>query len=254
MAKDILKFHSVFWPALLMAAELELPERLFVHGYLLMDEEKMSKSLGNVIDPFEVIDLYGSDALRFYLMREVALGQDGSVSPEGFENRYVTELANEYGNLASRSLAMIERYRDGRVPEGEPAAGAAPSRSRASPGACAERFDRVEVTAALEDVWRSCARSTATSRTRRRGSSPRTPRRRGASTTSSTRLAEGLRVVSILLLPFVPDSADRLLTALGSEHRGLEAASLGAAPGGAQISSLAPLFPRIERPAAPSAA
>ena len=97
-------------------------ERVAIHGYLLMGEHKMSKSLGNVLDPFQVIDLYGEDALRFYVLREVRFGQDGEVSPEGFETRYTTELANEYGNLASRTLAMIERYRDGVVPDAEPAA------------------------------------------------------------------------------------------------------------------------------------
>ena len=115
LAKDILKFHAVIWPALLMAADLPLPKQLYIHGYLLMDEHKMSKSLGNVIDPFQIIDKFGTDALRFYLMREVSFGQDGNVSTEGFENRYTTELANEYGNLASRTLAMIDRYRDGNV-------------------------------------------------------------------------------------------------------------------------------------------
>ena len=91
-----------------MAADLPLPKRVFIHGYLLMDEHKMSKSLGNVLDPFKVMDIYGTDALRYYLLREVAFGGDGSISPEGFETRYNTELANEYGNLASRSLAMID--------------------------------------------------------------------------------------------------------------------------------------------------
>ena len=104
---------------MLMAGEVELPRRLFIHGYLLMQGEKMSKTLGNVLDPFQVIDVYGVDALRYYCFREVSFGQDGSVSTEGFEARYNTELANEYGNLASRTLAMIERYRDGVVPEAE---------------------------------------------------------------------------------------------------------------------------------------
>ena len=113
IGKDILKFHTVYWPALLMAADLPLPEHVFVHGFLLMDGEKMSKSLGNVLDPFEVIDRFGSDALRFYLLRDVSFGQDGSVSPAAFEQRYESELANEYGNLASRTLAMVVRYRDG---------------------------------------------------------------------------------------------------------------------------------------------
>src|SRR5919109_1696334 len=120
IGKDILKFHAVIWPAMLMAADIEVPEKVAIHGYLLLGEHKMSKSLGNVIEPFHVADLYGADALRFYVLREVTFGSDGDVSPEGFETRYTTELANEYGNLASRTLAMIERYRDGVVPSAEP--------------------------------------------------------------------------------------------------------------------------------------
>ena len=109
MAKDILKFHAVIWPALLWAADLEPPRRMAIHGYLLMGEKKMSKSLGNVLDPFEAIERFGADALRFYCFREVSFGQDGSISTAGFEARYETELANDYGNLASRG------HRDGRA-------------------------------------------------------------------------------------------------------------------------------------------
>src|SRR6476646_3465928 len=116
MAKDILKFHAVIWPALCLAAEIEPPRRMTIHGYLLMGEKKMSKSLGNVLDPFAVIDRFGADALRFYLFREVSFGQDGAISTAGFEQRYETELAKDYGNLASRVLAMDERYRDGTLP------------------------------------------------------------------------------------------------------------------------------------------
>src|SRR6185295_11729749 len=122
IGKDILKFHAVIWPAMLMAGGLDLPRHLFIHGYLLMQGEKMSKTLGNVLDPFQVIDVYGVDALRYYCFRDVSFGQDGSVSTEGFESRYSTELANEYGNLASRTIAMIERYRDGVVPDAQPSA------------------------------------------------------------------------------------------------------------------------------------
>ena len=155
MAKDIIKFHAVIWPALLMAAELPLPRGLYVHGYLLMDDKKMSKSLGNVLDPFEVIERFGSDALRFYCFREVSFGQDGSISPAGFEARYETELANDFGNLASRTLAMIDRYRDGVVPDGEvdPALregddGLGDLRERV----CA-LLDGAEITRALEEIW-----------------------------------------------------------------------------------------------------
>src|SRR5207248_8863307 len=119
IAKDILRFHAIYWPALLMAAEIELPHHLFVHGYLLMQGEKMSKSLGNVLDPFAVIERFGADALRFYLLREVPFGQDGSVSTASFELRYETELANELGNLAGRTIAMVQRYSDGELSAAE---------------------------------------------------------------------------------------------------------------------------------------
>jgi methionyl-tRNA synthetase len=253
MAKDILKFHAVFWPALLMAAEIELPRRLFVHGYLLMDEEKMSKSLGNVIDPFEVMDLYGADALRYYLMREVSLGQDGSVSPEGFETRYTVELANEYGNLASRTLAMVERYRDGRVPASAP-----PEALRAEFEGLAERvaarFDAVEVTAALDEVWvlvRALNRYVQEQAPWQLAKDPEAGERLDQVLYS---LVEGLRVVSILLVPFMPAATDRLLSALGTDQRSLAAARLGAGPGGERIAALGPLFPRVERPVATPAA
>src|SRR4029077_10155665 len=149
IGKDILRFHTVYWPALLMAAGIELPRHVFVHGYLLMDGEKMSKSLGNVLDPFEVIERFGADALRFYVLREVPFGQDGSVSTASFELRYETELANELGNLASRTIAMLLRYREGSVPAGE----VDPLLARdfaGLPARVAELVDRAELTAALE--------------------------------------------------------------------------------------------------------
>ena len=118
MAKDILKFHAVIWPALLMSAGYELPRGEFIHGYLLMGGEKMSKTRGNVLDPFQVMETYGIDPLRFYLVREVAFGQDGVISMEGFATRYTNELANELGNLVSRTVSMVAKYRGGRVPRG----------------------------------------------------------------------------------------------------------------------------------------
>ena len=121
IGKDILKFHAVFWPAMLMAAGVELPREIYIHGYLLMkdasgEEHKMSKSLGNVLDPFEVMDRFGTDALRYYCFREVSFGQDGGVSTKTFGERYESELANELGNLASRTTNMLGRYTDGKVP------------------------------------------------------------------------------------------------------------------------------------------
>src|SRR4051794_16538163 len=150
IGKDILKFHTVFWPAMLLAADLPLPHRVFVHGFLLgADGRKMSKSLGNVLDPFEVMERFGTDALRYYLMRDVAFGEDGSVSMDGVERRYSSELANDLGNLASRTLAMISRYRDGAVPDVD-----------LDPGVALDikediesRMDCFDIDGALEAIW-----------------------------------------------------------------------------------------------------
>jgi methionyl-tRNA synthetase len=249
LAKDILKFHAVIWPAMLMANEVELPRRLFIHGYLLMQGEKMSKTLGNVLDPFAVMDLYGADALRYYCFREVSFGQDGSISTEGFESRYNTELANEYGNLASRTLAMIERYRDGRVPR----AAVSAELTRDFDGLAqrvSELLDRTEITAALEEIWSRGVRRL------NRYVEEQAPWALAKDPDESARLdevlytlAEGLRVVTVLLHPWLPDSGERLLEALGQGGRdglALDGARLGAVDGGARVGKLESLFPRIE--------
>ncbi|MEJ7789079.1 MAG: methionine--tRNA ligase [Thermoleophilaceae bacterium] len=245
IAKDILKFHGVFWPALLMAAGLPLPKRLYVHGYLLMDDHKMSKSLGNVLDPFKVMDLYGTDALRYYLLREVSFGQDGSISPEGFESRYNTELANDYGNLASRTLAMIEKYRDGTVPAAEPPAELVSEFGDLSKLVC-ERLDRVEVSAALDEIWKRVRLLNRYVQDSEPWKLAKDPAQAEALDAILYGLAEGLRVVSLLLLPYLPDTADRLLSALGQEERSIAATRFGASPGGARISAIGQLFPRVE--------
>ena len=248
IAKDILKFHAVFWPALLMAAEIEVPQKVFIHGYLLMDEHKMSKSLGNVLDPFEVMDTYGTDALRFYLLREVAFGQDGSISPAGFEARYNTELANDYGNLASRSLAMIAKYRDGGVPQSTPPDDLVALFDGLA-AEVAQNLDAVEVSAALEAIW-------VRVRGLNRFIQDQAPWKMAKEEDRAEELdrvlyglAEGLRVVSVLLLPWLPDTAERLLAALGSDDRSLDCAYLGGHGGGSTVGELGQLFPRIEPPA-----
>jgi methionyl-tRNA synthetase len=249
IGKDILKFHAVIWPAMLMAADIEVPEKVGIHGYLLLGEHKMSKSLGNVIEPFQVADRYGPDALRFYVLREVSFGSDGEVSPEGFETRYTTELANEYGNLASRTLAMIERYRDGVVPSAEANAQVA-SDFEGIADAVRTHIDTVELTAALDEIWRRI-------KLLNRYVQDEQPWQLAKDDAEADHLdevlytaAEGLRVVSVLLHPFMPASAERLLAALGHEELGLEGAALGAVGGGAKLAELGQLFPRVEAEAA----
>jgi methionyl-tRNA synthetase len=244
LAKDILKFHAVYWPALLMAAGLEVPARLYIHGYLLMDEHKMSKSLGNTMDPFRIAELYGADALRFYLLREVAFGSDGSVSPEGFEARYSTELANDYGNLASRSLAMVARYREGVLPDVDPPAAVA-EQFDGLLEAVSARIDSVDLSGALEDIWLRVRWLNGFVQSQEPWKLAKDPERAADLDAILRGLVEGLRVVSLLLHAFMPATTDTLLTAIGEDRRELAAAVFGASPGGT-VAALEPLFPRVE--------
>ncbi len=243
MAKDILKFHAVIWPALLLAAGYELPRREVIHGFLLMGEKKMSKSLGNVLDPFEVIERFGADALRFYLFREVSFGQDGSISTAGFESRYETELANDYGNLASRVLAMVDRYRAGTVPEAAVDTTLAEDFEGAV-GRVRELLDRAELSQALDVIWklvRRLNRFVEETKPWELAKDEADPERLDEVLYN---LVEGLRVTTLLLVPYLPATAETLLAALAEPER--ELAELGSRPGGQQVERTPALFPKID--------
>jgi methionyl-tRNA synthetase len=248
IAKDILRFHAVYWPALLMAADLELPKRVFVHGYLLMDGEKMSKSLGNVLDPFAVIDRFGADALRFYLLRDVPFGQDGSVSTAAFELRYETELANELGNLAGRTLAMVGRYRDGQVAEVAPDPALAADFDGLSERV-SELIDRTELTLALDEIWQRVRRLNRYVEEQAPWQLARDDARADDLDRVLATLVEGLRVVAVLLHSYLPASAETLLAALGAPDVSLAGARLGAGTIG-RVTQLEPLFPKHDPAAA----
>jgi len=243
LGKDILKFHAVYWPAFLIAAGIEVPKGMFIHGYLLMEGHKMSKSLGNVLDPDEVIAKFGADALRYYCFREVSFGQDGQISPAGFEARYETELANEFGNLANRALAMTERYRDGQAPEAEldPAIAAdfegAPDRVR-------ELLDEAQLTQALEEIWKLVRRLNQYVEETLPWDLAKEDGEADSLDQVLYTLAEGLRVTTLLLHPYMPETTGRLLDALGEPSR--ELAELGSQEGGRRIERIPPLFPKLE--------
>ncbi|MBN8867879.1 MAG: methionine--tRNA ligase [Solirubrobacterales bacterium] len=242
IAKDILKFHTVYWPAFLMAAGIEVPQRIFIHGFLLMGDKKMSKSLGNVLDPFEVIEVFGADALRFYCFREVSFGQDGSISTEGFESRYESELANDFGNLASRTLAMISRYRDGVLPEAEPD----PQLTADFEGIVdrvSALLDDAQIGQALEEIWVLVRRLN-------RYVEEAQPWVLAKDEADAERLdqvlyslAEGLRVLTLLLHPYLPTSTATLLEALDEGELAL--AGFGSRPGGRTVQRIEPLFPKL---------
>ncbi len=244
IGKDILKFHTIFWPAILMAAGIALPHHVFVHGFLLgADGRKMSKSLGNVLDPFEVMDAYGTDALRFYLLRDVAFGGDGAVGIEAVRTRYESELANEYGNLASRTMAMLTRYRAGVVPTAE----TDPALEADFDGLADEiatLLNRAELSQALELIWQRVRRLNRYVEERAPWQLARDPANAAQLDETLASLAEGLRALSVLLHPYMPGSTDRLLNALAApsvDYGGAEFAEQG---NGATVVPLEPLFPK----------
>jgi methionyl-tRNA synthetase len=244
IGKDILKFHTVFWPAMLMAAEIELPHHVFVHGFLLgADGRKMSKSLGNVLDPFKVIEEYGTDALRFYLMRDVPFGSDGAVGMDAVRARYEAELANEYGNLASRTIAMLARYTNGHIPD------------VATDKVLAEEFDvlpveittvldRADPTRALELIWHRVRRLNRYVEERAPWELARDPGSTDTLHETLASLGEGLRAISVLLHPYMPQTTNRLLAALGAPEVTFDRAMFAEHGSGGRISPLEPLFPK----------
>ena len=242
MAKDILRLHGIIWPAMLMAAGYEPTRSLFVHGYFTSAGAKMSKTLGNVIDPFEVIDELGADALRFYLLREVQWGQDGDVTWDGLRRRYDSELANDLGNLVSRATAMLVRYRDGRVPEGINAL--APVHEQV-----AERLAVTDLTGALETIWtlvRSANRYVEEQQPWVLAKSDDPDQARALDDALYT-LADTVRALAVLLHPFIPAAAERMLAAIGDPGAvGWERAALGQLAHGTVVQQPEPLFPRVQ--------
>ncbi|HZI34115.1 MAG TPA: methionine--tRNA ligase [Gaiellales bacterium] len=242
MAKEILRLHGIIWPAMLLAAGYEPPRGLFVHGYFTTGGQKMSKTMGNVIDPFEVIDLLGADALRFYLMREVQWGQDGDVTWEGLHRRYEGELANDLGNLVSRATAMIVRYREGRVPEG---------RNALEPvhESVAARLDAVDLSGALEEIWtlvRSANRFVEEQQPWVLARSEEPEQVRALDDALYT-LADTVRALGVMLYAYIPTSAEKILAAVG-DPGGIEweRAALGTLAAGSEVHQPEPLFPRVE--------
>jgi methionyl-tRNA synthetase len=244
IGKDILKFHTVFWPAMLMAADIPLPEHVFVHGFLLGgDGRKMSKSLGNVLDPFEAMDSYGVDALRYYLSRDVQFGADGSVSIDALAARYDGELANELGNLASRSIAMLRRYRDGEVPDGEldlvdEFAGLSED--------VATRLDGADLTGALEAIWQRVRRLNRYVEEQAPWTLAKDEARAADLDRVLRTLAEGVRTLAVLLWPWIPGSSEKLLGTVGRGDTAYTKAQFGTDVPQA-VQELEPLFPKNQR-------
>jgi len=252
IGKDIIRFHTVYWPAFLMSAGIELPRRVFAHGFLLNRGEKMSKSVGNIVDPVTLVDTFGLDQVRYFLLREVPFGQDGSYSEDAIITRINTDLANELGNLAQRSLSMVAKNLDGIVPtpgdftpddtELLAVADGLLERVRAE-------FDSQAMHLALEAIWLMLGAAN-------RYFSAQQPwvLRKSESGADQTRFAtvlyttcEAVRIAALLIQPVMPESAGKLLDLLGQPQKQRSFAAVGArlAPGTA-LPAPSGVFPRYQ--------
>jgi methionyl-tRNA synthetase len=251
LGKDILRFHCVYWPALLLAAGYDVPKQLFVHGFLNLDDRKISKSLGNVIDPLDLIDEYGADAVRFWAARSVSFGQDGNVSLDGFRERYERELANDLGNLLSRATAMIARYRAGAVePVPDGGDGALTSAASGLQTALPDAIDRFDITTALELIWEYVRGLNRHVEQTKPWELAKDESRAAELDRVLYELVDGLRVTAVALAAYVPETSERILEALRQpvdlSWQNVAAGRTAATRG---IEAAAPLFPRIDAPA-----
>ncbi|TDW29262.1 methionine--tRNA ligase [Cryobacterium psychrophilum] len=251
VGKDILRFHAVIWPAMLMAAGIEVPKQVFGHGWLLVGGEKMSKSKLTGIAPSQITDTFGSDAFRYYFMRAISFGQDGSFSWEDLSARYQSELANGFGNLASRVIAMVLRYCDGSVPVGgtpSEADAAIHATEQRATDAAAAAIDRLAIHEAIASVWELVDELNGYITLQEPWALAKDPANRERLETVLHTAVRGLGTLAVLLSPVIPIATGKLWSALGGTGA-LADQRIDRAwewTGGAQVSALEPLFPRIE--------
>ncbi len=253
IGKDIVRFHAIYWPAMLMAAGVEVPRQVWAHGFLLVGGEKMSKTKLTGIHPRTLVEHFGADAYRYYFMREIQFGQDGSFSWESMTDRYTADLANGLGNLASRVLAMIGSYFEGAVPEPSDAsaAGDLPTVAADAARRYDVHMDRIELSPALGAVWDLVGRANHYLVEKEPWAIAKDDARREELASVLYASAEVLRILSVLISPIMPRAAASLWNQLGIEEplggRQLpEAASWGGLRPGTQVTKGESLFPRLE--------
>jgi methionyl-tRNA synthetase len=253
VGKDIIRFHTIYWPIFLMALGVELPKKVFGHGWVLLDEGKMSKSKGNVVDPETLVSRYGSDAIRYFLLREIPFGADGYFSEEALIQRLNFDLANDLGNLLNRTLAMLNKYFQGHVPSpGEDEAIDAEIKGLAGglPEAMEKLMNQLQFSNALAELWKFIARANKYIDE----AAPWSLAKEGRNDRLATvmyNLLESIRIVSVLLIPFMPRTPERIWKQLGISgesgiHTWESVQSFGSLPAGVQTSAGEVLFPRLE--------
>jgi methionyl-tRNA synthetase len=255
LGKDIIRFHCVYWPAMLLSAGYSVPKQLFAHGWLLLDDLKISKSLGNAVDPLELIATYGADPVRFWSTRAVSFGHDGSASLAGIAERYERELGNDLGNLLSRTTAMIVKYRDGSLPAGVTTSDTIAQAIAAVHDTVPGQIDAFDITGAIDTVWvlvRELNRYVTEK-------APWTLAKDEANAAALDQvlhdLIDGLRAAAVALWAYLPETTPKILAALGQpgdvDWDRVAANRLEPVDG---IAAAAPLFPRIEAVAGADAA
>ena len=243
IGKDILKFHAVFWPIMLKAMGLALPKQILAHGWWQKDGAKISKSEGNIVDPIAVINEWGLDAFRFYVVRELDLGPDGNWTDAGFKSRYQAELANGLGNLVNRSLSMLKRYRNGGVPARSDEL--ATEANRIS-GETRALLEKCELQAALQKIWSLVNRANQYVDQTAPFKLAKDPAQAKRLDEVLYNLAETCRVLAVLLAPFLPGTAAKIYAQLGLNFPPdkFSDATWGGLQPGHTIGEPAPLFPR----------
>jgi methionyl-tRNA synthetase len=257
VGKEIIRFHAVYWPAFLMAADLPLPRQIWAHGWLLFDAEKMSKSRGNVVRPRPIVGVMGIEPLRYYLLREIVFGQDGNFSYDALVTRYNSDLANGLGNLASRTLAMIERYFGGEIPKPAPESnpdadeGGAPEFASESLARIMKLYDRLSFSQALEAIWEQVAAVDKFITVEKPWALAEKPEARARLGHVLYVAAESLRLIAALAHPVLPRATQKIWNQLGlAEPLGgvqFDQLAWGQLKPGTKIAKPEGIFPRVEK-------